>query len=101
MLDGILNNLWDEALNFDGDAAPFVMYSYARARSILSKLGEKSEIVWKFNEAESKFLREISRYPEVVEDAVKHSRPDKIARYSSTLSLYLSKFSYTFRYDSV
>ncbi len=83
---------WDEALNFDGDAAPFVMYSYARARSILSKLDEKSEIVWKFNEAESKFLREISRYPEVVEDAVKHSRRDKIARYSYELAGAFNQF---------
>lgn len=28
---------WDEALSFEGDSAPYLLYSYARARSILRK----------------------------------------------------------------
>ncbi|MGC8618217.1 MAG: arginine--tRNA ligase [Thermoplasmata archaeon] len=83
---------WEEALNFDGDAAPFVMYSYARAKSILSKIEGKTEIIWEFNEPESELLKEISLYPEVVEDAVKHFRPDKIARYSYELAGAFNQF---------
>jgi len=81
-----------EALNFEGDAAPFIMYSYARARSILSKLGKDSEVSWKFIEPETSLLKEISLFPEVVEDAVKHSRPDKIARYSYELAGAFNQF---------
>ncbi|MCL5874743.1 MAG: arginine--tRNA ligase [Candidatus Thermoplasmatota archaeon] len=81
-----------EALNFDGDAAPFVMYSYARAKSILSRSGTDSDMIWKFTEPESAILREIALFPEVVEEAVKHSRPDKIARYSYELSGAFNQF---------
>ena len=31
---------WDEMLDFDGDSAPYVQYTYARARSILRKAEE-------------------------------------------------------------
>lgn len=31
---------WEEMLDFDGDSAPYVQYTYARARSILRKAGE-------------------------------------------------------------
>jgi arginyl-tRNA synthetase len=81
-----------EALNFDGDAAPFVMYSYARAKSILTKVGTESEISWTFTEPESAILREMAAFPEVVEDAVRHSRPDKIARYSYELAGAFNQF---------
>ncbi len=83
---------WKEALNFDGDAAPFVMYSYARAKSILSKVSQESEIVWKFNDAEGALLKQISLYPEVLEDAVVHSRPDKLARFSYDLASSFNQF---------
>jgi arginyl-tRNA synthetase len=83
---------WKDALNFDGDAAPFVMYAYARAKSILSKLDRQEEIVWKFNEPESNLLRVISIYPEIVEEAATHSRPDKIARYSFELAGAFNQF---------
>jgi arginyl-tRNA synthetase len=83
---------WSEALNFDGDAAPFVMYSYARAKSILSKLEESSNISWKFDEPEHNLLREIALYPETVEEAVTHLRPDKIARYSYELAGTFNQF---------
>jgi arginyl-tRNA synthetase len=32
---------WDEMLNFEGDSAPYVMYSYARCQSILRKAMER------------------------------------------------------------
>ncbi|MCL5789669.1 MAG: arginine--tRNA ligase [Candidatus Thermoplasmatota archaeon] len=81
-----------EALNFDGDAAPFVMYSYARATSILSKVEAVSPVSWTFSEPEGALLREIAAFPEVVEDAVKHYRPDKIARYSYELAGAFNQF---------
>jgi arginyl-tRNA synthetase len=83
---------WSEALNFEGDAAPFVMYSYARAKSILSKLEESSDISWKFDDPEHNLLREIALYPEIVEEAVTHLRPDKIARYSYELASTFNQF---------
>lgn len=83
---------YDEALNFEGDAAPFIIYSYARARSILAKVGEPSILEWKFVNEEVEVIREIALYPEVVEDAVKHLRPDKIAKYSYDLASSFNQF---------
>lgn len=33
---------WDRFLSFDGNSAPYVQYTYARARSVLRKAGEES-----------------------------------------------------------
>ena len=82
----------DYSLIFIVQDAPFVMYSYARARSILSKSEEDSEIIWEFDEPESELMKKISLFPEVVEDAMKHSRPDKIARYSYELAGAFNQF---------
>ncbi|NCA98417.1 MAG: arginine--tRNA ligase [Clostridia bacterium] len=32
---------WEEMLDFEGDSAPYVLYTYARARSILRKAGQE------------------------------------------------------------
>ncbi|MEM0128101.1 MAG: arginine--tRNA ligase [Thermoplasmatales archaeon] len=83
---------WSEALNFEGDAAPFVMYSYARGKSILSKVKEERDIVYPFKEQEHPLLRMIALYPEVVEYAVSHMRPDRIAKYAFELASTFNQF---------
>lgn len=83
---------WADALNFDGDAAPFVMYSYARARSILSKAGKNLKMKYEFVEAEIDLMRKIALFPEVVEDAAKHHRPDRVAKYSYELASSFNQF---------
>ncbi|MGC8644994.1 MAG: arginine--tRNA ligase [Thermoplasmata archaeon] len=83
---------WAEALNFEGDAAPFVMYSYARAKSILSKIEEHRETDLTFQKEEAPILRAIALYPEMLEDAVTHIRPDKVARYAFDLASTFNQF---------
>jgi len=34
---------WDRMLSFDGNSAPYIQYTYARAKSILRKIGEISD----------------------------------------------------------
>jgi len=83
---------WSEALNFEGDAAPFVMYSYARARSILSKVDVQGDINFSFTKEEAPLLRMIALYPEVVEDAVTHIKPERIPRYAFDLASSFNQF---------
>ncbi|MEM0195118.1 MAG: arginine--tRNA ligase [Thermoplasmatales archaeon] len=83
---------WKEALNFEGDAAPFVMYSYARAKSILSKIKEQNEIKYHFKKEEYPILRLIALYPEVIEDAASHLRPDRVAKYAFELAGTFNQF---------
>ncbi len=83
---------YDEALNFEGDAAPFIMYSYARARSILSKIGKDSAIDWKFEKEELDLVRIIALYPEILAESSDRLRPDKIAKYSYDLASSFNQF---------
>ncbi len=84
---------WDEALNFEGEAAPFVMYSYARAVSIMNKIRGVPDIDNKyFEDAEVQLLREIGRFPDVVKDAAEHRRPDRVAKYSFELASSFNLF---------
>lgn len=58
--------VWEEALSFDGNAAPYLQYAHARACRILEKApgavkppAEK----WQLNEYEKDLLRRISKLP--------------------------------------
>ena len=80
---------WSEALNFEGDSAPYVMYSYARASSILKKAGESIDLSAgsedKYNTSEKALIREMYLYPYNLINAKEGLRPDVIANYSLRL----------------
>jgi len=76
---------WEEALSLEGDSAPFVMYSYVRAKGILSKSTDD----WKDlrrpvieGDLEVKLVRQILRFRDIVEEAALTRRPYIIAKYS-------------------
>jgi arginyl-tRNA synthetase len=74
---------WKDALSFEGDSAPYVMYAYARSRSILSRIesvpaGDKS---WTMNEWERRLARTLFSYPYHLRDALDSLRPEIIANY--------------------
>lgn len=78
---------WSEALNFEGDSAPFIMYSYARASSILRKSGEQQSEgdPGEFTSHETDLLRQMYFYPYYLIQAKNSLRPDIIANYSLLL----------------
>ena len=56
---------WSEALSFDGDSAPYIMYSYARTSSILRKAGRHTgNVNWiNMERPERDLLFRIYSYP--------------------------------------
>jgi len=79
---------WEDALNFEGESAPYIMYSYARACSILRKLG-------KFNEkppcnlnhvSEIKLMKKLAMFKDVVEKTSVDLEVHKIAKYAIELA---------------
>ncbi|MDH7517507.1 MAG: arginine--tRNA ligase [Candidatus Thermoplasmatota archaeon] len=86
---------WEEALNFEGNAAPFIQYSHARASSILSKTKEKTE---KFDAqllkhpAETQLIKKLAKYPLAVEEACTGYRPHLIAAYLFDLASQFNQF---------
>ena len=85
---------WEEALNFEGNSAPFIQYSHARCCSILEKSqGYKlwSEDVLKAPQ-EAGLARELARYPEAVLDAARERRPHIVAAYAHECASSLNQF---------
>lgn len=78
---------WSEALNFEGDSAPFIMYSYARASSILRKAGdvESPSLPSNINRYEADLLKEMYFYPYYLIQAKNSLRADVIANYCLSL----------------
>ncbi len=86
---------WDKLLNFDGETGPYVQYTYARASSVLRKTGDPGynfDYSHLTDDASMDLLKEIDRYPSVVQEAADRYEPFLIARYSMDLSHAFNRF---------
>lgn len=82
-----------EAIRFEGDTGPYLLYSYARAASILRKAEQKPEISgWDANEYEARLLKAIARFPEVVASAAHRLTPSLLAVYATELCQAFNQF---------
>ena len=89
---------WDEMLDFEGDTAPYLMYTYARAKSILQKAG----FVWaKQNNLDFSVLTEADefgliknmyQYPEVLIQAAEEFEPSILLRKIAQLARNFNRF---------
>jgi len=85
----------EDALNFEGNTGPYILYSYARASSIIKKSKKKPNIdkaVGKVDEAESLLIKKLGNFQEVVSQAQKQLNPALIANYSFELSQIFNEF---------
>jgi arginyl-tRNA synthetase len=88
---------WNEVLNFDGETGPYLQYTHARACSVLKKAGiedlsnfDAEELLDEFSVA---IMKELHRFPEVIELAACMYEPALIARYLLPLDLRASQQS--------
>lgn len=75
---------WEEALNFEGNAVPFIQYAHARACSILGKTQEKTytfDAILLTHPSEQVLIKQLARLPLIIDDACKGYRPHLIANY--------------------
>lgn len=93
---------WEKLLNFDGETGPYVQYTHARCCSILRKLDgftpstaiDHSVLC----EPEAiELLREINRFPKVVQDAAEKYEPSVVARFAVDVAQAFNKFYNTCR----
>lgn len=86
---------WDKILNFDGETGPYVQYTYARAASVLRKIGDKTDEI-DYNvltdDTSMALIKEIERYPQAVKDAADRMEPYIISRYAVALAQAFNKF---------
>jgi arginyl-tRNA synthetase len=75
---------WEDALNFEGNAVPFIQYAHARAYSILEKVHEKHGV---FDAArlthasEVILIKQLAQLPLIIEDACLGCKPHVLANY--------------------
>jgi arginyl-tRNA synthetase len=83
----------NEAVRFEGDTGPYLLYSYARANSILGKSKKPLKYsISKINDSERLLLNELSRFPDVVMDSCLNYEVSNIAHYSYNLCQIFNEF---------
>jgi len=85
---------WEEALNFEGNSAPFLQYAHARACSILDKAGARSKGDPRLlvHLQEQRLLRRIAQFPSAVRDAATSRRVHAVATYAADLAAQFNQF---------
>ena len=87
-----------KAISFEGDTGPYLLYSYARASSILRKAGgvgerlDKSQLPESFEPAEIKLMKKTAFFPEAVTYAYNRLSPSVIANYAFDLAQLFNEF---------
>ena len=77
-----INFMMEDALSFEGNTGPYVQYTYARTCSVLSKsqVSEDLELTVTAEE-ETALLKTLSRFEEVVREAIAAYEPSIVTRY--------------------
>ncbi len=85
---------WEDALNFDGESAPFIQYAYARCRSILQKTDTSPVINPSVltHETEIALVKKLATLPEVITQAIHHYNPAYVAEYGYHLASSWNQF---------
>ncbi len=86
---------WEEALNFEGNASPFIQYSHARSCSILSKKQDEiKNIETKLlkHESEGKLIKNLAKFPLVIDEACEGCKPHIITTYLFEVASEFNQF---------
>ena len=87
---------WDEALSFERGCAS-IQYAHARACKLLDKSGKDVSSLtvsddWTPDEIEQGLIRQIAKFPQVVEDCAAKKRVHNITQYCQDLAGSFNKF---------
>jgi len=85
---------WEEALNFEGNSAPFLQYAHARACGILSKAGvhgapDPSALT---HPSELQLVKTLGQFPHFVSVAAESRRPHFLAAYAYEAASHFNIF---------
>ncbi len=82
-------------LSFEGDTGPYLLYTYARANSILKK-SKLSETAIDFSllkePAEVELITKLESFPDLIEKATLSSQPTLLANYTHELTQLFNEF---------
>jgi arginyl-tRNA synthetase len=79
---------WEKVLNLKGNSAPYLQYTFVRCQSVLRKAGSwKKEVgsrelkIEKLKKEEIDILREIYKFPEIIQEAAEKFSPNLICNF--------------------
>ena len=89
---------WERALNFDGETGPYVMYTHARACSVLRKAEgvdtSDPDFAALSDPCSQDVVRLIEQFPDILKSAVNRSEPSMVTRFAVDLAQAFNKFYY-------
>ncbi len=86
---------WESMLDFDGESAPYVQYSYARAKSILRKANidySDADLSLLVSDEEYDIIKQLDGFTDAVVSAAAKNEPFYINRYVTNLAKAFNKF---------
>ncbi len=85
---------WEEALNFEGNSAPFLQYAHARTRGILGKGGpfEPGDPALLTHPEEARLMKLLARFPHVIGKAAESRRPHEVATFAYDVAAQFNLF---------
>jgi arginyl-tRNA synthetase len=86
---------WDEALNFEGNASPFIQYAHARTCGILSKSRDPVkdfDAKLLVDESEIDLIKILAKLPIVIDEACEGFRPHSITAYLFEVASSFNQF---------
>jgi len=86
---------WDSMLDFDGESAPYVQYSYARGRSILRRAGDRNgniDFSAVTSDEEYALASMLAGFSDAVMLAAEKNEPFYVNRYVTNLARQFNKF---------
>jgi arginyl-tRNA synthetase len=85
---------WEEAMNFEGNSAPFVQYSHARASSILRKATSLKEfdVSHLTHQSEIALVKALARFPSVIFSCGKSRIAHPVALYCYEVAALFNQF---------
>lgn len=85
---------WDKMLTFEGNSAPYVQYTHARARSVLRKAGSDGSVsdIQEVTQKERALMKLILMFGATVEDARAEHLPHKLTNYLYELCQVFNSF---------
>lgn len=90
---------WETALSFEGNAGPYVQYTYARASSVLRKLGDVSTDFGDYEPVseEIEVVKKLLQFPDKVLSALNDYEPSVISRYALEYCALFNSFYHNCR----
>jgi len=90
---------WDKIISFEGNAAPYLQYSYARANSIVNQAEKPQATTTNFDQTkltfqpeETALLKHITQFADAVEDSATKLKPHLLANYLFELCQNFNSF---------